>query len=173
MSLPATPSQTVGPYLALGLPWEDGPYAVHESAPDAIRIAGVVLDGQGEPIPDALVETWQSDPPASESFRAFARCPTDDEGRWYVVTLPPRSVPGPGGTTQAPHLAVSVFARGLLHRVVTRIYFADREEANAADPVLLSVPSARRDTLLAQPTDDGYRFDIRLQGPGETVFFDV
>jgi protocatechuate 3,4-dioxygenase alpha subunit len=132
-----------------------------------------VLDGRGKPVPDALVETWQSDPPASERFRAFARCPTDDEGRWHVVTLPPRPVPGRGGTTQAPHLAVSVFARGLLHRVATRIYFADREDANVADPVLASVPAARRDTLLAQRIDDGYRFDIRLQGPGETVFFDV
>lgn len=173
MSLPATPSQTVGPYLALGLPWEDGPSAVAPGTTAAIRIAGHVLDAAGDPVPDALVETWQSDPPAGPHFRGFARCPTGDAGEWHVVTLRPGAVPGPGSTRQAPHVAVSVFARGLLQRVVTRIYFADSEADNAADPVLASVPSARRDTLLAQRTDDGYRFDIRLQGPGETVFFDV
>jgi protocatechuate 3,4-dioxygenase alpha subunit len=173
VSPPATPSQTVGPFLELGLPWEDGPYAVADGTPGAIRISGRVLDGAGEPVPDALVETWQSDPPAGEGFRGFARCATDDDGRWHVVTLPPGPVAGPDGSRQAPHLAVSVFARGLLHRVVTRIYFAGAGEANAADPVLASVPAARRATLLAQPTDDGHRFDIRLQGPGETVFFDV
>ena len=173
MSLPATPSQTVGPYLALGLPWDDGPEAVAARRVGAIRVAGRVLDAAGDPVPDALVETWQSDPPAAAGFRGFARCPTDDAGEWHVVTLRPGAVPGPGATRQAPHLAVSIFARGLLHRVVTRIYFADCEADNAADPVLASVPFARRDTLLAQRTDDGYRFDIRLQGPGETVFFDV
>jgi protocatechuate 3,4-dioxygenase alpha subunit len=173
VTLRPTPSQTVGPYLALGLPWADGPSAVAEGTPGAITVSGVVLDGAGAPVPDALVETWQADPPAGEGFRGFARCPTDEEGRWHIVTLPPGPVPGPAGTQQAPHLAVSVFARGLLHRVVTRIYFSDAEDRNAADPVLGSVPSGRRDTLLAQRTDDGYRFDIRLQGPGETVFFDV
>jgi protocatechuate 3,4-dioxygenase alpha subunit len=171
--LPVTPSQTVGPFLAIGLPWADGPYAVAAGAPGAIRISGVVLDGAGDPIPDALVETWQADPPAGERFRGFARCPTDDDGRWHVVTLPPGPVPAPDGAMQAPHLAVSVFARGLLNRVVTRIYFADAVDANASDPVLRSVPSERRATLMAQRADDGYRFDIRLQGSGETVFFDV
>jgi protocatechuate 3,4-dioxygenase, alpha subunit len=166
--LPPTPSQTVGPFLALGLPWEDGPFAVAEGTPGAIRIAGRVLDGAGDPVPDAIVETWQADPPADERFRGFARAATDDAGEWLVLTLPPGPV-----EDQAPHLDVSVFARGLLHRVVTRIYFEDEAEANAGDPVLAAVPAARRDTLLAQRTDDGYRFDIRLQGPGETVFFDV
>jgi protocatechuate 3,4-dioxygenase alpha subunit len=137
----------VGPYLAIGMPWEDGPVA--DAA--GVRIAGVVLDGEGQPIPDALVETW--DP----SSGGFARCPTDDDGGWFVVVAP------------APHLAVNVFARGLLRHLVTRIYF----ELDAGDPVLARVPAARRDTLLAQRTDDGYRFDIRIQGPGETVFFDV
>jgi protocatechuate 3,4-dioxygenase alpha subunit len=147
LSAPLTPSQTVGPYLQIGLPWEDGPVA------DAggVRISGRVLDGEGAPVPDALVETWD---PGS---RAFARCPTADDGRWSVVT--PR----------APHLGVNVLARGLLHRLVTRIYFA----LDGDDPVLASVPAERRATLLAEPDGDGYRFDIRLQGPGETVFFDV
>ena len=173
MSPPLTPSQTVGPYLALGLPWEDGPYAAAQGAPGAIRISGRVLDGSGDPIPDALVETWQSSPGPHDGFRGFARCPSDDDGRWFAVTLRPRPVPGPAGTTQAPHLDVSVFARGMLHRVVTRIYFADEADANATDPVLSSVPANRRETLLAQLEGEDHRFDIRIQGIGETVFFDV
>jgi protocatechuate 3,4-dioxygenase, alpha subunit len=142
-----TPSQTVGPYLSLGLPWNDGPVA----DPEGVRVSGRVLDGAGAPIGDALVESWQRDPPA------FARCPTDDEGRWHVVV--PR----------APYLAVHVFARGLLRHLTTRIYL----DSPTDDPVLASVPADRRDTLLAQRTDDGYRFDIRIQGDRETVFFDV
>jgi protocatechuate 3,4-dioxygenase alpha subunit len=119
--------------------------------PAGVRIAGRVLDGDGEPVPDALVETW--DPAA----RAFCRCATDDDGAWFVVT--PR----------APFLAVNVLARGLLHRLVTRIYLAPED----GDPVLAAVPPERRDTLVAEPADGGYRFDIHLQGPRETVFFDV
>jgi protocatechuate 3,4-dioxygenase alpha subunit len=142
-----TPSQTVGPFLAIGLPWADGPTA----DPAGVRILGRVLDGAGEPIPDALVETWHHDPPA------FARAATDDEGRWHVVVPP------------APYLAVHVLARGLLRHVTTRVYL----EPPADDPVLASVPADRRATLLAEPGDDGYRFDIRLQGERETVFFDV
>jgi protocatechuate 3,4-dioxygenase alpha subunit len=144
---PLTPSQTVGPYLAIGLPWPDGPVA----DPRGVRIAGRVLDGDGVPIPDALVETWDS------VSKSFCRCPTGDDGNWHVVT--PR----------APHLAVNVFARGLLHRLMTRIYF----DLDLDDPVLAGVPADRRDTLLAERTDDGFQFDIRIQGPGETVFFDV
>ena len=162
----------MGPFLTLGLPWDDGPYAVAEDAEGAVRIRGRVLDGADEPVVDALVETWQADP-VRDGFLGFARCPTDDEGAWHVVTTMPGEVAGPGGGAQAPHLDVSVFARGLLRRVVTRIYFADRDAANAVDPVLTAVVADRRETLMAQPTDDGYRFDIRLQGPGETVFFDV
>ncbi len=185
MSFGATPSQTVGPYFAIGLPWADGPYVVPAATPGAIAIGGTVYDGAGQPIPDCLIETWQADagggfadglahgPPAEDGFRGFARCPTDDEGAYEIVTVKPGPVSGPGGSTQAPHIAVSVFARGLLHRCVTRIYFADEAQANAADPILASVPAERRATLLAQETDDGYRFDIRLQGPGETIFFAV
>jgi protocatechuate 3,4-dioxygenase alpha subunit len=173
MALPVTPSQTVGPYLGIGLPWEDGPHAVDPGAAGAIRVGGLVLDGAGEPIADALVETWQASPPADDAFRGFARCPTDDEGRWEIVTLRPGRVPGPDGGEQAPHLDVSVFARGLLHRVVTRIYLPEDEPEHAADPVLRSVPADRRATLVAAPSKRGYHFDVRLQGPGETVFFDV
>ena len=127
-----------------------------------------MLDGHGEPVPDHLIETWQASPVADD-FRGFARCGLDDAGgAWEIVTLKPGPVDG-----QAPHIDVSVFARGLLDRVVTRIYFADEPEANAADPVLGAVPADRRETLLAQPVTGGYRFDIRLQGQGETVFFDL
>lgn len=142
-----TPSQTVGPFLAIGLPWDDGPVA----DPGGVRISGRVLDGAGDPIEDALVETWHHDPPA------FARCPTDDEGRWHVV------VPA------APYVAVHVVARGLLRHLTTRIYL----DAPPDDPVLERVPADRRATLLAERVDDGYRFDIRIQGERETVFFDV
>jgi len=142
-----TPSQTVGPYLMIGLPWEHGPVA----DPGGVRITGRGLDGAGEPVVDALVEAWHHDPPA------FARCPTDDDGRWHVVVPP------------APYYAVHVLARGLLRHLTTRVYL----EPDAGDPVLAAVPEARRDTLLAERTGEGYRFDVRIQGERETVFFDV
>jgi protocatechuate 3,4-dioxygenase, alpha subunit len=180
-----TPSQTVGPFFAIGLPWPDGPYVVEEGTPGAIWIEGVVYDGNGDPIPDALIETWQADAdgrfnhPAdprgrNEDFRGFGRAPVDGDGHYRLLTVRPGPVPGPGGSTQAPHIDVSIFARGMLNRVVTRIYFEDEEQANAADPVLQAVPDeARRTTLIAQPTEDGYRLDFRLQGEDETVFFSV
>jgi protocatechuate 3,4-dioxygenase alpha subunit len=211
--LPVTPSQTVGPFFAIGLPWTDGPYVVPEGTPGAITIGGFVLDGVGEPVPDALVETWQAAPdgsfghpddprPAAQdsvstdgsfghpddprpnargsalttaAFRGFGRCPTGPDGRYRIVTLRPAALPCGDGRTEAPHLDVSVFARGLLDRVVTRIYFPDEEAANAADPVLSALPErGGRDTLIAIPDGGGrFRFDIRLQGEGETVFFDV
>ncbi|GAA4702189.1 protocatechuate 3,4-dioxygenase subunit alpha [Phytohabitans rumicis] len=177
-----TPSQTVGPYLSIGLPWPDGPFVVEADAPSAFLLHGIVTDGTGAPVPDALIETWQADPDgrfdhpddprgAAKGFRGFGRCPTDDSGRYEIRTQKPGPVPGPDGP-QAPHIDVSVFARGLLHRVVTRIYFPN-EPANATDPVLLTVPPDRRETLIAAPAPDGYRFDIRLQGTDETVFFAI
>ena len=134
-----------------------------------------------------MIETWQADPEGCfadlhgyggsstrPGFRGFARCGDEDgDGSFEIVTVKPGRVPGVGGRLQAPHIDVSVFARGMLQRCVTRIYFADEPEANAEDPVLAAVAEPRRDTLLARPSDGGYRFDIRLQGPGETVFFDV
>lgn len=186
MIFAGTPSQTVGPYFTIGLPWDGGPNAVPPGTPDAITIGGVLFDGAGEPIPDGLIETWQPDSEGhfadlhgsgggsdSGGFRGFARAGTDDRGRYEILTVKPGPVSGAGDNVQAPHIDVSVFARGLLHRCVTRIYFADERESNAVDPVLRTVPSERRETLLAQPGDHGYRFDIRLQGPGETVFFDL
>jgi protocatechuate 3,4-dioxygenase alpha subunit len=184
MALQVTPSQTIGPFFSIGLTWDDGAFVVPEGADGAFWIRGRVIDGEGEPVPDAVVETWQADPdgryrhpddPQADGggFRGFARAPTDKQGAFAIHTVKPGPVPGAGGTTQAPHLAVSVFARGLLNRVVTRVYFADEADLNAADPVLAGLPADRRATLLAEPADDGYRFDVRLQGEDETVFFAV
>jgi protocatechuate 3,4-dioxygenase alpha subunit len=163
-----TPSQTVGPYFAIGLPWPDGPEVV---ADGDVWIRGRVLDGEREPIPDALLETWQASPAGrydEPGFFGFGRCPTDEDGAYAIRTVKP----GPVGD-QAPHIAVAVFARGLLNRVMTRIYFPDEEAANAADPVLSGLDDAARATLVAAAEGDGYRFDVRLQGPDETVFFAV
>jgi len=126
-----------------------------------------VFDGAGDVIPDALIETWQADPDGrfDTDFRGFGRCPTDDEGAWEVFTRKPGRV----DDEQAPHIDVSVFARGMLNRTVTRIYFAD--EDNAGDPVLASVPEARRATLIARRDGGDYRFDVHVQGARETVFF--
>jgi protocatechuate 3,4-dioxygenase, alpha subunit len=186
VTLPETPSQTIGPFFAVGLIWPDGSEAVPEGTPGAVRIGGRVLDGQGDPVPDALVETWQADPqgrfahpddprgPATFGFRGFGRCPTDAEGRWAIRTVKPGPLPAPDGATEAPHLDVSVFARGLLGRLVTRVYFPDEADANAADPVLASIPDPRvRERLIALPDGDGLRFDIHLQGDQETPFLAI
>ena len=182
-----TPSQTVGPFLSIALRWSDGPYVVPEGTPGAVWLRGRVLDGAGVSVTDALVETWQADPagrfdhpddprgaaaPSVEGFRGFGRSETLD-GEFAILTVKPGRVPDGQGGLQAPHLDVSVFARGLLDRVVTRCYFADEGAANAQDAVLLSLPAASRRTLLAQPAGDGYRLDVVLQGEGETVFFRV
>lgn len=184
--LRTTPSATVGPYLAIGLTWEDGPFVVAPDTPGAIWLRGSVRDGNGDPVPDAMVETWQADPegrfdhpddPRGASsfpgFRGFGRSSTIEGGEYAICTLKPGQVPDGEGGLQAPHIDVSVFARGILDRVVTRIYFADEAEANAEDAVLRSLPDDARSTLVAPPTDDGYRLDIHLQGDRETVFFAV
>jgi protocatechuate 3,4-dioxygenase alpha subunit len=182
-----TPSQTVGPYFAIGLPWPEGPHAVAPGTPGAIAIRGTLYDGAGDPVPDYLIETWQADPDGrfadmwgyggpsrTEGFRGFSRMGQEDgDGSFELVTVKPGSVTLASGALAAPHIDVSVFARGMLNRCVTRIYFADEEAANAADPVLATVPADRRATLLAVPADGGYQLDIRLQGPGETVFFAI
>jgi protocatechuate 3,4-dioxygenase, alpha subunit len=184
-----TPSQTVGPYFAMRLPWPDGPFVVPEGTAGAVTIVGRLYDGAGNVIPDGLIETWQAGPDGRfahpddprgaavggyHAFRGFGRCATAPDGSFRIVTVKPGPLPAPDGLVEAPHLDVSVFARGLLDRVVTRMYFPDEQQANAADPVLGSVEEDRRATLIAVPGPDGeLRFDIRLQGPGETVFFDV
>jgi protocatechuate 3,4-dioxygenase alpha subunit len=173
--LSTTPSQTVGPFFAIELPYGDGPCVVREGTEGAIWVRGRLLDGAGEPIPDGLVESWQADPDGGFDgpFRGFGRSGTDSEGRWAILTLKPGPLPGRHGATQAPHLDLSIFARGLLHRVVTRLYFADEPEANAADPVLSDLDEEARATLVAAAVDGGYELDIHMQGPHETTFFAV
>jgi protocatechuate 3,4-dioxygenase alpha subunit len=182
MSELLTPSQTVGPFLSLGLTWLEGHLVVPQGTRGAIRISGVVTDGAGAPVADGLVETWQADADgrfdhpddprgaSGSGFRGFGRCATDGEGRFEILTVKPGAI----GDGQAPHIDVTVLARGLLDRVVTRIYFPDERAANAADPLLASLPPERAATLVAHEADpDELRFDIRLQGDGETVFLAV
>lgn len=176
-----TPSQTVGPFFSIGLSWPDARYVVQNGTTGAFWIRGCVLDGAGDPVPDALVETFQADAAgrfpergsnASVRFRGFARSPTDVEGKFEIYTVKPGRVPDSRGRSQSPHIAVAVFARGLIDHLVTRIYFPD--EDNASDPVLSSLaPSGRSSTLIAVRDDGGYRFDVRLQGEHETVFFEL
>ena len=156
-----TPSQTVGPYFTLGL------IDANELVADGLRITGRVLDGAGEPVPDAIVEIWQAD--EAGRYRpdfGWGRSGCDAEGRYSFTTCKPGCVDG-----QAPHLTMLVFARGLLKPVLTRMYFPDEEEANARDPVLSAVDDPT--TLVARSVADGLAFDVRLQGDGETVFFAV
>lgn len=191
-----TPSQTVGPYFAYGLTPEQYGYEMTSIAGARltttdtegrhIRIEGRVFDGEGKPVPDAMIEIWQADAsgryahPAdprgsNSSFKGFGRCGTgtDPEARFVFDTVKPASVDG----AQAPHVNVIVFMRGLLVHAYTRLYFSDEAAANAKDPVLQTVPADRRATLIAelQPASTGpvYRFDIHMQGDRETVFFDV
>ncbi|GAB3448033.1 protocatechuate 3,4-dioxygenase subunit alpha [Actinophytocola sediminis] len=168
-----TPSQTVGPFFSHALAWVDGPVVTAD--PAAFWLRGTVFDGAGDPVPDALIESWQPDGHGRfnhHDFRGYGRSTTDDDGRWGISTLLPGQVPDLAGRPQAPHIALSVFARGLLDRVVTRVYFAD-QQSTVEDPVLSLVPAERRDTLVARPSADGYEFDIRLQGERETVFFSI
>jgi protocatechuate 3,4-dioxygenase alpha subunit len=150
-----TPSQTIGPFFTHALPYPEGPLVVPVSSEHSFWVRGKVFDGAKAPVPDALIESWQ----VTEAFSGFGRCPTDEEGNWALHTV------------KAPYLVLSVFARGLLNRVVTRIYFPDQEEINSTDPVLASLGEPARATLIARTADDGYTFDIHLQGEHETTFF--
>ncbi len=197
-----TPSQTVGPFFAYGLTpkgraqWDpNGQYASKETVgdnlvtPDAtgekIRIEGRIVDGDGAPINDAMLEIWQADgqgryaSPADKrarpntQFKGFGRSATNKDGVFGFSTVKPGAVPGPKGAMQAPHIVMAIYSRGMLRQVYTRIYFAD-EAGNASDPILALVPADRRDTLIAKKQADGvYRFDIRVQAENETVFFEV
>ena len=190
-----TPSATVGPYFKYGLT-PRGAYPVRDAfSPDAttpdaqgerIRIVGRVVDGDGLPMPDAMIEIWQADAAGryahprdadarpNATFKGFARSDTDRDARFQFDTIKPGIVAGPAGKAQAPHILVALFARGMTRHVYTRIYFADEPAANAADPVLALVPADRRATLIAQCGNDGaYIFNIRVQGGDETVFFDL
>jgi protocatechuate 3,4-dioxygenase alpha subunit len=185
--LPLTPPQTVGPFFAILVPQRDTLTLVADETPGRrVTLEGVIRDGADEPVPDALVEIWQANaeghcnhPDDSRhagpdaTFGGFGRIHAAADGSFTLKTIKPGPVPGPDGVLQAPHLVVGLFARGLLTRLVTRIYFDD-EPTNAKDPILTRVPADRWTTLIAERGATGtYRFDIVLQGPRETVFFDV
>lgn len=188
MKLPTTSSQTVGPYLHIGLTWLNTADLVGPGATTpAITVTGAVTDGDGAPVTDAMIEIWQANEhgkyahpedtsqlPLTPNFTGFGRMPTDAEGRYAFTTIKPGRVAAAQGGLQAPHLNVTVFMRGMLIHLCSRIYFHD-EAANAEDPVLQSVPAQRRATLIARPGEHPgvYVWDIVLQGDGETVFFDV
>jgi protocatechuate 3,4-dioxygenase alpha subunit len=200
-----TPSQTVGPFFAYGLTpdgrakWDpNGSYSWKETVGDnlvtpdvsgaKIRIEGRVLDGDGLPVNDAMIEIWQADAQGryahprddrarpNAKFKGFGRSATDKDGVYAFDTIKPGSVPGPNGTRQAPHIVFCIFSRGMLRQIYTRAYFPD-EAGNDADPILSLVPADRRGTLIAHKEARGgvtlYRFDIRIQGGDETVFFDI
>jgi len=192
-----TPSQTVGPFFKYGLTpggqydWNDaftGNLVTPDASGERIRVEGRVFDGEGQPVPDAMLEIWQADSQGrfadpqdkralpNTKFRGFGRVGTDANGLYVFDTVKPGPVPDPDGVPQAPHLLLAVFARGMLRHLYTRIYFND-EAGNSVDPVLALVPADRRATLIAsREAGDGvaaYKLDLRLQGDGETVFFDV
>lgn len=192
-----TPSQTVGPWFAYGLvpnheyDWSDlatGNLLTPDVAGERIRIEGRVVDGDGKPMPDALIEIWQADAQGryahprdsraktNSSFKGFGRVGTNANGEYRFDTIKPGAVPGPNGAAQAPHILVAFYSRGLLTHMYTRIYF-EGDKANEGDPILALVPADRRGTLIAKraggSAEPVYRFDIRVQGGDETVFFDV
>ena len=187
MSLQTSASQTVGPYLHIGLTWLVTDNLVGPGVTgEPITIEGRVTDADGKPVDDALVEIWQAnahgrydhpddarDLPLEPGFKGFGRVPTDAAGGFRFATIKPGRVPAPDGGMQAPHINVAIFARGLLNRLATRLYF-DGDPANGDDPVLKSIDAKRRATLIAKRDGQGvWRLPIHLGGAKETVFFDV
>jgi protocatechuate 3,4-dioxygenase, alpha subunit len=174
-----TPSQTIGPFLAIGMEPLEHRDVVAPGTEGAVTVGGTVLDGENAPVPDAMIELWQASPDGGFDATAgtggdqpwFGRSLTDASGRYAFTTAKPAPVALRTGEPQAPHLELLLFARGLLRPVRTRVYFPDEAAANNADPVLRAVPPERRQTLVATPGSDGLTFDIRLRGAGETVFF--
>jgi protocatechuate 3,4-dioxygenase alpha subunit len=169
-----TPSQTVGPFFSLGLSWMAADELVEPGQPAAVVLFGRVLDGAAAPVPDAVIEIFQADPmgrfpPATDDgWTGFGRALSDGDGAYRFVTCKPGAL----GAHDAPHIDVSVFARGLLQRVLTRCYFPDEAEANRGDSVLGAIDDENvRSSLIAVRAGEGLRFDIRLQGEGETGFF--
>ncbi len=178
-----TSSQTVGPYFSIGLQYLiDRADTIAADGGESITLSGRVLDADGNPVPDVVLEFWDAgigeessgtDDNASSSARGFTRVPTNERGCYRLTTARPGPTPLTGGAMQAPHLVVLVFARGLLRHLITRVYFADAH-ANANDLVLNEIPAERRPTLIAQPdsADSGaFHWDVVLQGKDETVFF--
>ncbi len=187
-SHPATPSQTIGPFFHYALPFSGGDTLTNEATlGERITIEGRIVDANGAPVNDALIEIWQAncqgryhhpedaqEKQLDPNFTGFGRTPTDEAGWFRFHTIKPGPVPGPNGTDQAPHILISVVGRGILKRMATRLYFPD-EAANDSDPILALVPLERRRTLIAERQDGGsvYRLDIILQGENETVFFEI
>lgn len=186
MNLLATASQTIGPFFHIGLEkLSIADLAKSAAGGEKVSIQGRVLDGDGKPVNDALIEIWQAnaqgkyahpddaqDKALDASFKGFGRVATGDNGEFRFVTIKPGRVPGPGGALQAPHLVVAVFMRGLLKHLVTRMYFPGAA-GNDEDAVLALVPKERRATLVAKPAGDGaFEWNVILQGRDETVFFD-
>ena len=181
-----TSSQTIGPYLHIGMTWlVDENMAAEGVAGERITVTGRVVDGDGAPVTDAMLEIWQANAhgryahpedtrnlPADERFSGWGRVFTDEDGRFRFHTVKPGRVPSPDGTLQAPHLNVTIFMRGLLKHLMTRVYF-DGDPANASDALLASVPKARAGTMLARRSGATLEWNVALQGPGETVFFDA
>jgi protocatechuate 3,4-dioxygenase, alpha subunit len=187
MSLQATTSQTVGPYLRIGLEWLVTENLVAPGVTgEGITLEGRVFDGDGKPVNDAIVEIWQAnthgryahpedkqDKPLEKGFRGWGRSATDENGVFRFQTIKPGRVPGRDGTLQAPHLMVTIFMRGLLKHLVTRVYFPD-EPANGEDPILKLVPAERRQTLIAKrKSGAALEWNVILQGKDETVFFEL
>lgn len=185
MHLTATASQTIGPFFRIGLePMYSTDLAPSAAAGDKIAIHGCVIDGDAKPVSDAIFEIWQANAqgkyahpddaqnkPLTPGFKGFGRVPTDENGLFRFTTIKPGGVTGPHGMPQAAHLLVAVFMRGLLNHLVTRVYFP-ADAANATDPVLNLIPSARRHTLIARQSPEGLEWNVILQGENETVFFD-
>ena len=188
MRFPATPSQTVGPFFRIGLQWLYADNLAGEGVSgQKLEITGRIFDADGQPIPDAILELWQAntdgkyahpddmqEKPTEPTFTGFGRIPTAEDGSFRFATIKPGHVPGPDGKLQAPHIVVSVFMRGLLRRLVTRIYFPD-EPANKDDFALNLVEPSRRHTLIAQKSTSNPTqlvWNVIMQGPNETVFFD-
>lgn len=175
-----TPSQTVGPYFRIGLDWPDAwRLAVDDSVGPRITLRGQMLDGDGVPVTDALIEIWQADSDGryhaarAGGFGGAGRCAVDGHGGFRFETVKPGRVAAPDASLQAPHINVLVMARGLLQQLYTRIYFAADAALHATDVVLACVPARRRATLIAVPVGDEQVFDIHLQGERETVFFEL
>jgi protocatechuate 3,4-dioxygenase alpha subunit len=187
-----TPSQTVGPYLHIGLPWDDGIDVVPAGTPGAIDVSVTLVDGAGTAIADGMVETWQADaegrfdhpadprgpvPLSPNGFRGFGRAICDASGTATVRTVKPGSLPAEDGVVEAPHIDVGVFARGIVERLVTRIYFPDETESNGADPVLNSLREKDRAKLIASEVEGGYHLRIVVQDTDpdgdETPFFEL